>query len=304
MADASSKKVVIAALIANFLIAVSKFAAAAVSGSIAMLAEAFHSVADTGNQVLLLVGFKASKRPADDLHPFGYGMETYFWTFVVGVSMFTIGAAVSIYEGIQRLVHPHELGSMTISYVVLSLGILFEGTSWVIAVRELRKKLGTRTLWQEIKQTKSPALVVVFLEDSAALIGLTIALVGVFIADMTGNPLFDGIASIAIGLLLALVAFIVSYESKSLLLGEGLGKENLKKVRDAIQSVPEVTNCYQLLTMYLSPENVLVNCQVNLIDGLDTDGVEEVIDRIEQAIQKALPWVGQIFVEIEDLKKD
>lgn len=299
MQEGNSKKVIFAALIGNFLITISKFIATALSGSIAMLAEAFHSLADTGNQVLLLLGLRLAKRPADDSHPFGYGKERFFWAFIVAVSMFTIGAVISLYHGFHQLIHPKPLDSLTITYIVLALSIVFEGYSWSIAYLELRKILHGQTMLQTIRKTKSAAIMVVFLEDSAALLGLFIALVGIFVADMTGNARFDGLASLIIGLILAFVAFIISYETKSLLLGEGLEKEDVIKVRKAIESVEEVTNCYQLLTMYLAPNDVLVNCQVNLINGLDTDGVENVIDKVEKAITAALPQVGQIFVEIE-----
>jgi len=304
MQKGNSKKVILAALIGNSLIAVSKFVVSAMSGSIAMLAEAFHSLADTGNQLLLLLGLRLAKRPASQAHPFGYGKENYFWAFVVAVSMFTIGAVISIYHGAHQILHPSPLRSLTSTYVVLALSILFESYSWTIALIELRKVMQGQTLIQLVKKTKSPAIMIVFLEDSAALLGLFIALAGVFAADMTGNPLFDGLASIIIGVILALVAFVISYETKSLLIGEGLEKEDLKKVRKAIKSVEEVTECYEILTMYLAPEEVLVNCQVNLVDALDTDGVERVIDRIEVVIAEALPQAGKIFIEIEDSKND
>lgn len=302
MHKADSKKVILAALVGNFLIMVSKFIAAFFSGSTAMLAEGFHSVADTGNQVLLLLGFSLSRRPADEKHPFGYGMERYFWAFVVGVSIFIVGSVVSVYHGVHRLLDPHELSNLTSTYVVLGLSLVFEAYSWSVAFRELRRVQGDQRLMEMIRKTKAPALIVVFLEDSAAMLGLIIAFGGVLAADLTGNALFDGIASIVIGTILAMVAFIIAYETKSLLIGEGLEKEDLEKVRRAIRSVPEVTGIYQLLTMFMSPDEVLVNCQVNLASGLDIKDVEGAIDRIEQAIQKAMPSVGQIFVEIEDIK--
>ena len=299
MQKGNSKKVILAALVGNFLITISKFVAAAFSGSTAMLAEGFHSAADTGNQVLLLLGLKLSQRPADRLHPFGYGKERYFWAFVVGISIFIIGAVVSIYHGVQRLMNPHELGTLTATYIVLGLSVLFEGYSWSVAYAELRKAMVGGTFFNLVKKTKAPALVVVFLEDSAALIGLFIAFFGVLAADLTGNTMFDGIASIVIGVILVAVAFIIAYETKSLLIGEGLEKEDYAKVLRAIESVEQVTECYELLTMFLSPEEVLVNCQVKLVGGLDTRQVEEVIDRIEEVIENALPMVGPIFVEIE-----
>lgn len=299
MSTTASKRVILAALIANGLIAVCKFAASIFSGSIAMLAEAFHSLADTGNQLLMLLGLHLAKRPADEKHPFGYGKERYFWAFIVAVSMFTIGAVVSIYEGTTRLIHPHEISSFLISYIVLSLGLLFEGYSWRIAYIELKKELGEMSMLEGIKRSKTPALMVVFLEDSAALIGLALALLGVFLTNITGNTIFDGIASILIGVLLAAVAFVISYEVKSLLIGEGLEKEYVAKIKKKIESLPEVVKCYELLTMFLSPENILVNCQVHLVDGLDTDGVERMIDEIEEVIDLCVKEDVLIFVEVE-----
>lgn len=303
MSTATSKRVILAALIANGLIAIAKFTASVFSGSAAMFAEAFHSLADTGNQLLMLLGLRLSKRPADEKHPFGYGKERYFWAFIVAVSMFTIGAVVSIYEGVNRLLHPHELGPLVISYVVLSLSILFESYAWRIAFVELRKHLGDLSMWEGIKRSKTPALMVVFLEDTAAIIGLIVALLGVFIADVTGNTAIDGIASIFIGVLLAIVAFIISYEIKSLLIGEGLEKEDADAMMKKIECIPEVESCYELLTMFLSPENILVNCQVHLVDGLDTDGVERVIDEIEEVIDLCVKEDVMIFVEVEHEKE-
>jgi cation diffusion facilitator family transporter len=303
MSHANSKKVIVAALIGNSLVFVSKLVAAVLSGSIAMVAESLHSAADTGNQLLLLLGRKLSKRPPTELHPFGFGRERFFWPFIVGVSMFTIGSAVSIIQGTQRLFNPHELGPLTATYIVLALSILFEGYSFTIAYIELRKAKGSDSLVQTIKKSKAPALIVVFLEDGAAMIGLVIALVGVAAADITGDVRFDGLASILIGIVLALVAFIIAWETKSLLIGEGLERKDLQALKDAIFAVPEVEDCYQCLTLYLAPEEVLVNCEVNLIDGLDTDQVEEVIDRIESGIRKAVPITGEIFIEVERQKK-
>ena len=296
--ESDSKKVVLAALFGNSLITVSKFIAAGLSGSSAMLAEGLHSIADTGNQLLLLLGMKRAKKPADTIHPFGYGQESFFWAFLVGMSMFVIGAAFSIYHGVERLMHPAPLERLTVSYVVLILSFFFEGYSWSVAFREMRKVKGNKSFWAYLKETRTPAILVVFLEDSAAMLGLLIALAGLTAAHVTGNVMFDGIASIVIGVILAAVAYIVSFEMKSLLIGEGVGKEKDQALRQAICAVPGVAACLQCLTMFLSPNRVLVNVQVHIEDHYDTDGVEQVIDRIEEAVVHTLSTTENlIFVE-------
>lgn len=294
-----SKKAIIAALLGNLMICISKFIVAILSGSIAMLAEAFHSLADTGNQILLLVGRRLARRPADDLHPFGYGRERYFWPFVVAVSMFTVGAAVSINQGIGRIRSPHEISGLTATYVVLGLSMVFELFSWMVAFKGLRKEFKGESILRVIKHTKAPALIIVFLEDSAAMLGLIIAFVGILIAHYTGDSRFDGIASIIIGVILAFVAFVISYEIKSLLIGEGVSKKDYCKLHQAILAQPVVVAVVELLTMYLSPDEILVNCRINLVDCLETDGVEEALDKLENVIRENLPKAGRVFLEAD-----
>jgi cation diffusion facilitator family transporter len=298
-----TKRAVIAALTANILIALMKFAVAIFINSSALLAEGFHSLADTTNQAFLLLGIRLSNRPADRRHPFGYGKERYFWAFVVSISIFIIGAVFSVHEGITKILHPEPLRNQWWGYLVIALSAVFDGYSWSIAFRALKGTFKRRGVFRTIRESKIPAIFIIFLEDSAALFGLSIALGGIILASLTANPVFDGAASIIIGVILALVALVLFYETKSLLIGEGVSETDLRKIRAGIATVPEVKEVVNILTMHLGPEDILVNLDINFVDDLSTDQVEEAIDKVERAIQEQLPAVKKIFVEPESIKR-
>ena len=298
-----TKRAVVAALTANILIALMKFTAAIFINSSALLSEGFHSLADTGNQAFLLLGIRLGAKPPDRGHPFGHGKERYLWAFVVSLSIFIIGAVLSVHAGITKILHPEPLRHPGWGFLVLALSFFFDSYSWRIAFRELRVTIKRRGLFLAIRESKAPAIFIIFLEDSAAIFGLSIAFGGILLSCLTKNPVFDGAASIIIGMILALVAVVLFYETKSLLIGEGVSATDLRKIKAAIASVPEVKEVVNLLTMHLGPEDILVNIDINFANGLSTDQVEEAIDKVERRIQKQLPAVKKIFVEAESLKK-
>ncbi|MEE9613890.1 MAG: cation diffusion facilitator family transporter [Thermodesulfobacteriota bacterium] len=306
MSGHSSKKVVIAALAGNGAIAVMKFVAAFVSGSAAMLAEAFHSTADSMNQVMLLVGMKRSKRPPDEDHPFGYGKELYFWAFVVAVSIFVVGAALSIYGGVDKMLHPHPIESIWLPLAVLGASIAFETYSFSVAFSEAKKLGGGTRPTDFIRMavtTKDPTIMIVLFEDTAAMAGLIVAAVGISASYWLDMPFIDGLTSVLIGLILLYVAFFLARETKKLLIGESATKEDREAIRRAVVNVDGVERCGQPMTMHLGPEDILVNLEVEFRDGLSTDEVEAAIDRIESRIKSAVPAVKKIFIEAESISK-
>jgi cation diffusion facilitator family transporter len=303
MATEGSRTAVIAALTGNAVIATAKFAAAAVTGSAAMLSEAWHSVADTGNQALLLRGLSQSKRAADVQYPFGRGKETYFWSFMVAVMLFVGGAVLSFQHGIEALSHPHELEDIAVSVIVLGAAILIEGAVFAFAYREFRRVRGSRSNWRTFRGTKDTAILVVLLEDSAALLGLLLALAGIFLSSATDNPMWDGLASIAIGVLLATVAVLLAIETKALLIGEAASRSDRAGVMAAVLALPQVTGVGRLLTMHMGPQRILVNIEVDFENDLDGEDVEQAIDSVESAIRAALPNADNIFVELETVKR-
>ncbi|NNC41450.1 MAG: cation diffusion facilitator family transporter [Acidimicrobiia bacterium] len=303
MATEGSRTAVIAALTGNAVIAVAKFAAAAVTGSAAMLSEAWHSVADTGNQALLLRGMSQSKRAPNVQYPFGRGKETYFWSFMVAVMLFVGGAVLSFQHGIEALSHPHELEDIAVSVIVLGAAILIEGAVFAFAYREFRRVRGSRSNWRTFRGTKDTAILVVLLEDSAALLGLLFALAGIFLSSVTDNPMWDGLASLAIGVLLATVAVLLAIETKALLIGEAASRSDRAGVMAAVLALPQVTGVGRLLTMHMGPQRILVNIEVDFQNDLDGEDVEQVIDSVESAIRAALPNADNIFVELETVKR-
>ncbi len=296
-----SKTLIYLALIANGVIAVIKFIAAAISGSSAMLSEGFHSVADTGNQLFLLRGTAVSRYAPNPQYPFGRGKELYFWSFMVAVFLFVGGAVIAFIEGLERVRHPHEdAAGLGFSLAVLAFAAVFEFfIAFGPALRAFNQGRAGRSIRATVKDSKDPALLVVVFEDTAALIGLIIAAAGLLLSHYTGWTQWDGIASIAISLLLASVAFFLAYEMKALLVGEAATREDRSAIRAATLSVREVSSIGRLLTMQLSPHEVLVNMDVHLDDGLTTDQAEAVIDKIEAAIQGEVPEATRIFVELE-----
>ncbi len=303
MASEGSRTAVVAALTGNALIAVSKFVAAGITGSAAMMSEAWHSVADTGNQALLLRGIAQAKNAPDAQHPFGRGKETYFWSFMVAVMLFVGGAVLSFQHGIEALQHPHELENITINVIVLCVAFLIEGSVFLYAYREFKRARGTRSNWRTFRGTKDTAILVVLLEDTAALLGLLFALAGVFLSSVTDNPVWDAVASLMIGGLLATVAILLATETKALLIGEAASRSDRSGVMAAVLSLPEVRGVGRLLTMHMGPERVLVNIEVDFVDGLDASGVESAIDTVEQAIRSSLPQADNIFVELETIHR-
>lgn len=299
-----SKRAVFAALAANFAIAASKFTAAAFTGSSAMLSEGIHSLVDTGNQVLLLVGMRQSRKRADAQHPFGYGKELYFWTLIAAVMIFAVGGGMSFYEGVIHLIDPRPIIDPTWNYIVIGAALLFEGTSWVIAYRQFRRSGARRGLIHAVHTSKDPTLITILLEDSAALIGLIVALAGVTLGTLLDNPLFDGAASILIGVLLAGVAVILAAESKGLLVGEAVEPETLAEIRRLIEADPAVDRAARLLTTYFGPHDILLNLDIRFRRGLALGEVTDAISRIEDDIRRSHPDVSRIFVEIEALSPE
>jgi cation diffusion facilitator family transporter len=299
MATSSSKKVIFAALVGNTLIAITKYAAAWFTGSSAMFSEAIHSTVDTGNQGLLLYGLKRAARKPDEKHPFGYGPEIYFWAFVVAILIFALGAGISIYEGIEKVRHPTVVTSPIINYVVLGLAMVFEGVAWWIAYKAFNTTRGKRGFLEAIRVAKDPSIVTVLLEDSAAMLGLIAAFVGIALGQALDMPVLDGAASLAIGGILASVAWFLAYEMKGLLIGEAADPEVVAQVRRILTAHKAILRTNEVLTMHLGPRDVLLNLSVDFKDGMDTTQVEETIGELERRIKAAAPQVKRIYIEAQ-----
>ncbi len=294
-----STKVIIAALIGNALIAVTKFAAAAYTGSSAMLSEGVHSVVDTGNQILLLYGLEQSRKPPDEDFPFGHGKEIYFWCFVVAILIFAVGAGVSFYEGVMRVMTPHPVENVFINYIVLGFAMLFEGGAWYLAFKEFGRVKGNRGYIAAVQQGKDPSFFVVLFEDSAAMLGLIVAFFGVWLGDVTGNAVFDGIASIIIGLILGGAAAWLAYETKGLLIGERANREVVDGIRRIVRTQPTVRHVNEVLTMHMGPEFILVNISVDFSDNIRVGDIEETVAHMDYQIKTHFPNVKRVFVEAE-----
>ncbi len=297
MAAGSSKTAVIAALIGNLAIAITKFGAAAYTGSSAMLSEAIHSMVDTGNQGLLLYGMKRAARPPTDEHPFGHGKEVYFWSFVVAILIFGLGAGISFYEGLHALRSPSVIANPTINYVVLALAIVFEGGASFVAFRAFMKQKGDRPFMQAIRRGKDPTIFTVLFEDTAACIGLVLALIGVYLSSAHGLHWADGAAAVAIGCVLAATAAFLAYECKGLLIGEAASRRALASLQAIIAREPAVVGVSDILSMHLSPEDVLLNIDIDFADDLDTGAIEDAVVRLEDAIRAEHPEFTRIFIE-------
>jgi cation diffusion facilitator family transporter len=291
------------ALAANIAIASSKLIAALFTGSSAMLAESIHSFADTGTELILLTGHRLGSRPADPEHPFGYGMERYFWPFLAAIALFIIGGSFSVFEGIRRMTTTYELKHLGINYAILAVSAVFDGVSFSFVYRRLREIIRTAGLWKSIRVTKDPALFTVLLEDSAALFGLTLAFGGLLVYQLSGLIIFDALTSLLIGLLLGGVALLLAYESKSLLIGESASPKIRRQILEAATQVPQVVKVIEVLTMHLAPDEVLVNMDLNLKDGLTTDEVENAIDQVKQKIRKRVPQATRIFLECQNSRR-
>jgi len=299
MAGTASTKVIVAALLGNLGIAVAKFGAWSVTGSSAMLSEAIHSLVDTGNQWLLLYGTRRAKRPPDAAHPFGYGMEVYFWTFVVAMLVFALGAGLSIYEGIKRIQDPHPLADPSVNYLVLGIAALFEAGAWSIAFREFNRRRGRFGLFAEVLRSKDPTIFTVLFEDSAALLGLVVATVGIFLSQALDMPVLDGVASLVIGLILAGTAVLLASESKGLLIGESAHPETVRAIRALIETDPRIVRTNEVLTMHLGPHDVLVNLSLDFDDRLSAGDVERSITEMEERIRERHREVNRVFIEAQ-----
>ena len=297
MSTGGGTRAIIAALLANLAIAVAKFVAFVFSGSSAMLAESVHSLADTGNQGLLLLGGRKSRRKADAAHPFGYGRERFVYAFVVSIILFSIGGVFSLYEGIEKLQHPHPLENPWIPIGVLIFAIIAESFSFRTAIKEANHVRGKQSMIAFIRHSKSPELPVVLLEDFAALIGLVLALGGVGLTILTHNPLFDALGTIAIGVLLVLVAIALGIETKSLLVGEGASPADHTKIRDAINARPEVEALIHMKTLYLGPEELLVAAKVAFARTKKLADVAASINALEASIRETVPAARVIYIE-------
>ena len=298
-----SKKVIFAALAGNTLIAVTKFIAAFFTGSSAMLSEAIHSLVDTGNQGLLLYGMKQAKRPADKDFPFGHGKEIYFWSFIVAILIFALGGGISVYEGIHHILHPQPPTNPLINYLVLGLAIIFEGAAWIFALREFRHTKGDNGYIRAINQTKDPSILVVLFEDSAALLGLLVALIGITLTHLTGNMLFDGAASVIIGCLLIGTSIWLARETKGLLIGESADPQIVAGINDIVQQSSIVDGVNEVLTMHMGPEFILVTMSVDFVDSASADMVERQIGSLDLEIKERFPRVKRVFIEAEKMSR-
>ena len=308
----SSKKAVYAALFGNLGIAIAKLIAAILTGSTAMFAETLHSISDTFNQVLLLFGIKTSTKAATEQHPFGYGKEQFFWSFVVATMLFGISGILSLQQGFGSLLsRMHHIQNANVSYVILAISAAFEANALRVALLLAKEsieargdKISLNTLVQEFQESKDPSVITVMVEDSAALLGIVVAGIGIFFSEATGDTTYDSLSSVAIGGILMAFAYFLAKENKALLIGESISRKDYNKVVKLVNEMPDVNRIITMRTMHFAPEDVLVTIEVNLVDGLDTDKIESVIDNIEQKIKQAIPYINpaKVYVEVEQDK--
>ena len=292
-----SQKAIVAAFFANAGIAIAKFVGFAATGAASMLAEAVHSVADSTNQGLLLLGGRRAKRPATPEHPFGYGRERYFWSFVVALVIFTLGSLFALFEGVEKLRHPHELESVAWAIGILLLAIVLEGFSLRTAIHESQKAKGDLSWWEFIRRSKNPELPVVLLEDLGAMLGLILALMGVVLAHLTENARFDALGSVGIGLLLGVIAVTLVIEMKSLLIGEAATPAVRDKIRGAIDRVDAVRRVIHMRTQHLGPDELLVGAKLEFDADLEFHAIANAIDEVESSVRAAVPSARVIYVE-------
>ncbi|MEN8151166.1 MAG: cation diffusion facilitator family transporter [Planctomycetota bacterium] len=293
----------VAALLGNTGVAASKLVAFFFTGSAAMLAEFYHSVADTVNQVFLLLGLRLQKRKPDERHPFGYTRESYFWAFVVAVSIFGLGAVLSIIEGASKIAHPHEIRNPAVTYLALGVAFVFETYALRVAWKEFQhwRVRNPGPLLTALLTAKAPTILVVIFEDSAALAGILVAAGGITLTLVTGNGVYDAVASLVIGGILVMAAGFIGMRARGLLLGEAATKADRARIREAVEGVSQVDSLVELLTMHLGPEDILINLGIDFVDDLTTNDVEAAIDEIERRIREAVPAAGRIFIEAESL---
>jgi cation diffusion facilitator family transporter len=296
-----ARQAVIAAIVGNLLIAASKFIAALFSGSAAMLSEGIHSLVDTGNDGLMLYGMRRSARPADAEHPFGYGHELYFWTLVVGIVFFAIGGGMSIITGISHLSHPAAPGHLAWNYAVLVSAMIFEGGSWYFGFKAFRSERRGRGIVETIRVSKNPTTFTVLLEDSAALAGLAVALLGIYLSTRLHMPWIDAASSVVIGILMCLIALVMVYESKGLLVGEGVDRQTLQRLREIVRTDPDVEHVGRLTTLYLGPDDVMLVLELRMRPGIETRDIRQAIARLRRSIQAQYPGIRRVFLDVAAL---
>jgi cation diffusion facilitator family transporter len=294
-----SKFVVYAALAGNLAVTLTKFAAAAFTGSSAMLSEAVHSVVDCGNQLLLLLGLKRAAKPASVTHPFGHGLQLYFWTFVVAVLVFGVGAGVSLLQGAARILEPRPVENPRVNYVVIAASLLFEGATWLVAVRAFRRTKGSRSWIDAVRFSKDPTVFTVLFEDTAAILGLVVALLGVWLSETLAMPVLDGVASVVIGVILAGTATFLAWECQSLLTGEAAAPEVRRGIDRIVTADPGVARPNEILTMHFGPRDVLAALSLEFDQQLPAAEVEAAVSRIEHAIKSHHPEVTRVFIEAQ-----
>ena len=299
MATQGSKVVIYAALVGNGLIAITKFGAAFYTGSSAMLSEAIHSCVDTGNQTLLLYGMRRAQRPPDEAHPFGYGKEIYFWAFVVAILIFALGSGISFYEGFHKFNHPEPMQSVHINYIVLAFAIVFEAGAWWVAFKEFNSTRGKRSFLQAMRDSKDPSVMTVLMEDSAAMLGLIAALIGIYLADTLDMPRLDGVASMAIGCILAGAAILLAIETKGLLIGEAAQPELIDGVKRQLASRDEIKKVNEVLTLHQGPQDVLLTISVDFKDGIKAEVIEKTISEMEFRLKSTYPEITRVFIEVQ-----
>ncbi|MEX8547226.1 MAG: cation diffusion facilitator family transporter [Mucilaginibacter sp.] len=299
---ASTKLSIYSALAANLLIAATKFIAGAITNSGSMITEGIHSLVDTINELLLLLGMHKSKKQPDSAHPFGYGKELYFWSFIVSILIFGLGGGVSIYQGILHIVHPEQIGNPTVNYIVLGLSALFEGFSFTVALKQFNRLRGEQTFWQAIIKSKDPTTFLVLFEDGADLAGLLIVAIFTYLNVRFHMPYLDGVASVLVGLLLIGVSSILAHESRSLLMGEGVTRETKIKISELVKKDPAVIRVMHILSTYQSPEEIVLVLIVAFEENLNTKEINEAINRIRDAVKKDFTLVRFVMVQPETIE--
>lgn len=299
MASPTSRTVIYAALAGNLAIAVMKFSAAAYTGSSAMVSEAIHSLVDTGNQGLLLHGLKRAEKPADETHPFGYGRELYFWAFVVAILIFAVGAGISFYEGLSKIAEPHPVESPYVNYIVLALAMIFEAFAWMTAFRAFQAGRRGRGYFQAVHESKDPTIFTVLFEDTAAMLGLVAAFVGIALGQVLGIPELDGVASLAIGVILAATAALLAYECKGLLIGEAADSTLVAAARRVVAAESGVIAVNELLTLHFGPRDVLLVLSLDFHDRLSSVEVEKAISGLEARLKSDHPEISRVFIEAQ-----
>jgi cation diffusion facilitator family transporter len=295
----SSKKAIYAALAGNSLIAVTKFTAAFYTGSSAMLSEGIHSLVDSGNQILLLYGIKRASRPASAEFPFGHGKEIYFWCFVVAMLIFALGGMISIYQGWQHIMHPTPIANFTINYIVLGLALIFEAGALWVAFREFNRSRGSLGIIKAITRGKDPTLFVIVFEDSAAMLGLLIAVVGISLYQITGNPVFDGLASVGIGLVLVITAYILALESKNLLIGESADPKIVAAIRQTLLADERILSVNEVATLHMGPDFIVATISADFVDALSAETLEATVTALNKQTKAIDQRIKRVFIEAE-----